>query len=200
MKVYHLHINGLELTPNTLLTLQAEGFEYKPSQIFLAGIGSPFHLFTAQTKDITKKEIYWNRALEIMQADGSFEGYIEDETNPQLYFSNNRPFRFLPFPQLSYDLVDVKKRADVHVYRDVTLERDTLDEVLLAHHFYEVHTSKSRIFTAETATPREALRLFNILKEYFNQTGGIKNLEFEVVNRLVRVPDTFPLRKVIRLI
>jgi len=134
--------------------------------------------------------------LEILKNDSSFVGYIESET---LYgkfstnFEERREFDSrLHFPLPIMKTVRVPhsshKMADLHVKKEGDAEKDDLDRILSCHGFYEVNTPRHRIYTLQTQHISDAKKIYYILRQYFYQAGGIKQLNFEMVGKLKKFP------------
>ena len=89
----------------------------------------------------------------------------------------------------------------IHIERDLHLPRDGLDQLLLDHNFYEVHwqgeNEAERIYTLQSEWFGDAKLAYAKLKDYFDQVGGIKQLDLEITTDFHRKPEGFPVAKVI---
>ena len=93
------------------------------------------------------------------------------------------------------------KASDIHIERDLKLQKDALDYFLLDNNFYEVHwqgdNEAERIFTFQSEWLGDAKEAYSRLKNYFDQVGGIKQLDLEITTSFFRKPEGFPVAAVV---
>jgi len=201
---YHIHINVFQISEKSRVDLIQVGFFYDPFVPLESSYAPPEH-YSCETHDKELMKCAWKDGLEILKNDDSFIGYIEQEILSNKYSVNYSNYKFFKsnlgnqFPLPKFMVHDVPpskhKHADLHVKRDKATPRDKLDDNLLASGFYEVWTPRNRIFTLQLECTQDAKSIFTLLKKYFNLTGGIKQLNFEVIGNLVRFPKEFKMAK-----
>lgn len=201
---YHIHVNVFQISKSTETKLVEAGYFYDPFEPLESSYAPPNH-YSCETTDKKLMRQAWARGLEILKQDDQFEGYIECETLSEKFSikyadSQNKKSQLTkPFPLPIFRTVEVPpnkhKKADLHVKRDNTIPRDELDVLMLASGFYEVWTPRNRIYTLQLESAVDAKAIFFKLKDFFHNTGGIKQLNFEVIGNLVRFPNDFKMAK-----
>jgi hypothetical protein len=201
---FHVHVNVFAISKETRNRLLDCGFFYDPF-VFLDRSYAPPEHYSIETTDKQITNAAWDRALKILKADTQFVGYIEQEVLSKKfsvtydsYQTRKKNYKAqFPLPKLrTCDApLNKHKRADLHIKRDKSAPRDELDMQLLDSGFYEVWTPRNRIFTLQLEYAKDAKAIFLILKIYFDLVGGIKQLNFEIVSKLVRFPNEFKMAK-----
>lgn len=198
MKFYHIHINIFEIKDETLKQLESVGYSNEPFVYVEGSYAPPIHYeFEGSDQDIMDE--MWEKGLSILKMDSTFRGYIEYETLVDSYsVKYEEEYRYdetIPFPIPKLQMVSVPsdtfKKSDLHIKRTINLPYDELDTLLLEHGFYVVKTERHRLYTIQAESAKDMAIIFERLKEYFDQTGGVKALTLEFVNKLVRFPDDF---------
>ncbi|GAB6040172.1 hypothetical protein [Endothiovibrio diazotrophicus] len=161
----------------------------------------PIH-FSYETTNVKARDASWEQAIDILKNDAHFLGYIEMESLTPRYSREYQP-KFLPdqvcchLPNIKTHFIEVgldnHKKADLHVKRGINEKFDKLDFLLLEYGFYKVLTPRNRIYTLQLASVSDARTLFDYLNNFFSIYGGAKQLNFEVVGRLRRFPEDFPI-------
>jgi hypothetical protein len=206
---YEIHVNAYEIGDEVRSELLDLGF-YEDDFIQDGLTHAPPNHFTSILYDDPSgiRDI-WKPALEMVKADSEFQGYIESETVPLEYRSQYEGGKFediVPFPFApSLNPLELGpgrfKASDIHIERDLHLPRDGLDQLLLDHNFYEVHwqgeNEAERIYTLQSEWFGDAKLAYAKLKDYFDQVGGIKQLDLEITTDFHRKPEGFPVAKVI---
>jgi hypothetical protein len=83
---------------------------------------------------------------------------------------------------------------------DKNEHNDELDRILEQFGFYEVQTANKRIWTLLLSDVSQSLSLYDYLKSYFNQMGGILELELEFIKELQVLPSDYLLPKCLKTI
>lgn len=197
---YHIHVNVFQISTLTETKLVEAGYFYDPFEPLESSYSPPNH-YSCETTDKNIMRQAWEKGLEILKQDTQFKGYIECETLSDRFsvrYNDDRHKHFQPihpFPLPQFKTKNVPphqhKQADLHVKRANTIPRDELDNLMLRSGFYEVWTPRNRIYTLQLESAIDAKAIFLQLKDYFSVTGGIKQLNFEVVGNLIRFPDNF---------
>ncbi len=208
---FHVHINAYNINDKSVKKLFSSGFKEDPFIQNVDHIYAPkFHYSSYDSTSVKQRDSIFNIGLNIIQNDTSFVGYIESETLPtklKTYFEE-KPFNIklikdFPFKKIALNEVPLNqfKACDIHIDRAGSLPRDTLDDLLLNCGFYEVHTKTitmpeqidERIFTIQTQSSFDAKLLYQQLESFFSCAGGIRKIEMEITNNLIRIPETFEL-------
>ena len=207
---YEIHINGYKL--GDCLERAVLSFGFYPDNFDRTKITThaPLHHYTYRTYESRARlNEVWNKTLEAIQNDDCFEGYIEAETVPDKYrlTFQEKPFTPIvnfPFPKCETPLLlqaGLHKASDIHIERDLDLPRDELDDLLLAHNFYEVHWrgehEDERIFTYQTAWFGDAKKAYALLRDYIKNSGGARQVDLEITNLFLRKPSDFPVSRVL---
>lgn len=206
---YHVHINAYNINDNSVKELLSLAFI---EDHFIQNVdhkyAPKFHFSSYDSTNSKQRNKIFDIGLNIIQNDPSFVGYIEAETLPsklKTYFKdktfNSGDIKNFPFEKVL--LINVPfnqfKACDIHIDRAGSLPRDQLDDLLLNCGFYEVHTKDNvgnvdeRIFTIQTQSSFDAKKLYKELKRFFSASGGIRKIEMEFTNNLIRIPSTFEL-------
>lgn len=201
---YHIHVNVFQISESTKERLVEAGYFFDPFVHLETSYAPPVH-YSCETTDKQLIRKAWRKGLKILEQDDEFRGYIECETLSDKFSikyadSYNKKFKSTrPFPLPHFKTVDVPpnkhKQADLHVKRDKSTPRDELDALMLESGFYEVLTPRNRIYTLQLESAVDAKAIFLQLKDYFHSTGGIKQLNFEVIGNLVRFPKDFKMAR-----
>jgi hypothetical protein len=195
---YHLHINIFSIADATIQKLERIGYKNEPFLYMEGGYAPPMH-YEFENADHDLINDYWEKGLKVLEQDNTFKGYIEYETLVDNYstkykeaYKFNKHIAF-PIPKLKTVKVpfDTFKKSDLHIKRTIDLPYDELDILLLEHGFYEVKTTKHRLYTIQSESSKDMLIIYERLKNYFDKVGGVKALTLEFVNRLVRFPYDF---------
>jgi len=204
---YEIHVNGHEIGEDLEPILLSLGFFPDPFEQGVPGTRNvPPHHFTFESfNDPANRDYVWEKALEAVKEDPNFKGYIESETVPEIFCIKLEEKPFMPssvsFPLPVCKTIEVPigkcKAADIHVKRSGNLPRDALDEMMLAHNFYEVHTPRNRIFTFQTEAFSDAKASYEALRDYFSKVGGVKQVDLEVTGKFYRKPMDFPVARVV---
>lgn len=194
-KKHHIHANIRRLGAATPNLFELAGFVLDPFVQCENSYAPPIH-YAVESDDSREAQVAWAAAVDIVQADPDFEGYIEYETLSSRFeatieskpYEPDRPF---PLPNLHLMEVPLRKhkRADLHVKRAAADAHDQLDVDLLNSGFYEVHTDRNRIYTLQCEDATDAKQIFNILREFLNVAGGAKQVNFEVIGKFLRKPE-----------
>ena len=78
------------------------------------------------------------------------------------------------------------------------MHRDKLDDLLEDNGFYEVHTKNKKIWTLLIRDIKDSQFLYNQFNDYFKKTGGIIELELELIKDLNIFPEDYLLPDFIR--
>lgn len=195
---YHLHINIFHTSEILLDKLKIIGYQDEPFLYMEDSYAPPIH-YSFEHDEYEVIEEYWEKALRVLAADCEFRGYIERETlvggflvkyQEDFKFNKGIPF---PLPMLKFVPVPIKKhkKSDLHVKRTWDLPNDELDSLLMACGFYLVRTDRHKLYTIQSESAQDMIIIFNLLKDYFNKTGGVKALTLEFISHLVRFPNNF---------
>jgi hypothetical protein len=201
---YHIHVNVFEISKVSEIKLIEAGYFYDPFEPLESSYAPPNHYSWEGTNKKLMQRL-WENGLEILKQDEQFKGYIECETLSEKFsikYADSQIKKFQltkPFPLPLFKTIEVPpnkhKQADLHVKRHKAMPRDELDTLMLASGFYEVWTPRSRIYTLQLESAVDAKALFLKLKDFFHVTGGIKQLNFEVIGNLIRFPNDFKMAK-----
>ncbi len=202
---YHVHVNHFEEEPpNCLKELTALGFTVKESCLVNESKKGPLWLIAKKMASSRDRDEYYEKASILAKNDRSFRGYIEAETVPSdnvtIFDTKISNGASLPFPIKNVRTVSFPKTADIHVYMDKKGHNDQLDRILEQYGFYEVQTPNKKIWTLLLSDVPLSLRVYQYLKSYFNQTGGILELELEFIKTLQVLPGDYLLPKCIKTV
>jgi hypothetical protein len=196
MTEYHIHANHFGEQIPARRELEDLGFRVSESVIIDAGRESLLWIVTYKANSRRELDSMVQKAVSVVKRE--WNGYVESEVVPSNWC---REFEEMPFksaeefplnPQFEY----CAKAADVHVSRGLRTPYDALDELLGGKGFYEVRTPKKRIWTCLVAKPQQVKEKMDTLLRYFQRSGGICELECELVDQLIRIPEDFPMRPV----
>lgn len=198
---YHIHVNHFtDSPPNCLTALSELGFK-----VTRAALVQPFHrssvwLIARKVAAASERDSIYASALSIVRSDPTFFGYIEAESAAFDYvsqFKSDSAFRPLkPFPIDKFVNATKEKVADIHIYR-CRAERDRLDELFEASGFYLVETDRKKIWTLLLSEIKYAGQLYRRLFDYFATTGGVLELELEIINAMELVPRDYTLPAIV---
>ena len=171
-----IHVNGYEIGPDTEAALLSLGFFSDPF-LQTGTRHTPPHHFTFETYHSTAERDYvWAQALEIVQMDNEFTGYIESETVPAQYrtvFNNPLLLPLPTFPMPRCETIELPvgkhKASDIHVKRAGHPVPDELENAFLAHNFYKVCTPRNTIYTFQTESFDDAKEAYRRLVEFFRK-------------------------------
>ncbi len=194
---YHIHVNHFaDAPPDCLSVLSTQGFKVTPASLVQPFEKSGLWLIAKKVCSAAERDSVYSSALAIVRADPTFRGYVESESAAFDYvcqFKSDAAFRPLePFPIEKIVHASKEKVADIHVYR-CRAERDRLDELFEASGFYLVETDRKKIWTLLIAEIKHAGQLYKRLASYFATTGGVQELELEIINAMELVPKTYNL-------
>ena len=195
---YHIHVNHFEKNlPDCVGNLLSLGFNIKESSLIRNDIESPLWLIAKKVENSTERDELYKEVFSLVEGDKSFRGYIESET-----VSENNVIKYDPangfkncslFPINKVKFQDCVKTADIHIYRDKTNNLDALDILLEDNGFYEVRTPDKKIWTLLIKDISSSQTLLNNLHAYFKNTGGILELELELIKELKIFPNSYSL-------
>lgn len=199
---FHVHANIHALGSDTAARLESIGFQSDPFEYLPSSYAPPIH-FSFETNSPQDARAAWIHAVEIIDQDHSFKGYLESETLADAFESiaelerQYAPISAFPLGKLELAPVpfDRHKRSDLHVKRSATTAQDELDQLLLAAGFYEVRTQRNRIYTLQCEDVRDARKIFQLLRQHIMESGGARIVNFEIVGKFYRKPKTFEVVK-----
>ncbi len=204
----HVHVNGYEMGAGLEEKLQALGFWPDPfRQDKSPGIRymPPYHYSFETADDPEAMHLAFERAVEMLAEDHDFKGYIESEHVPErrkAQFSLPSFVGKIPFPFEPCEMIEALppkyKACDIHTKRPLDIPRDGLDDLFHAHGFYEVHTPRHRIYTIQIETIADGVKAFELLKDYFGQVGGVKQIYLEITAGFWRKPYDFPVPAILK--
>ncbi|MBI4162783.1 MAG: hypothetical protein HY513_03800 [Candidatus Aenigmarchaeota archaeon] len=200
-----IHVNGYEIGQGVEEALISLGFS--PDPFLQTGTRhTPPHHFTFATYTSTSERDYvWKKALRLVKDDNNFRGYIESETIPEKFCRKFDPTAYSPdgtkFPLPRCETIDLPpgrhKASDIHVKRHGHPSRDELEDLFLERNFYKVCTPRNTIFTFQTESFEDAKEAYARLVEYFERTGGVKQVDLEITGKFFRKPADFPVASVV---
>ena len=207
---FHIHINTIatELDSYTKKKVLQLGFRYKAAKIFInkeKGVEKYrdkqyLGLYSCNVKTSKQRDFIFNQSIQLLRSTNHFNGYIESESVADGLVEKFEPSHFINksvFPLKGLQMVQKRKKADIHIYRPLSAGEDLLHYLLLDNNFYEVQTSTKRIYTIELESMKSAKVMYKLLHGYFIDCGGILELECEVVNDLELSADDFLIRSVV---
>ncbi len=198
-KKHHVHANIHAVSSGTPELFERAGFVLDPFVMSEGSYAPPMH-YSVEVDDTLQARAAWAAAVEIMEGDSGFSGYIEFETLNGVFEAELSESQYVPvgpFPLAVLPISEVPpgrhKHADLHVKRSAHMVRDQLDEELTSCGFYEVRTERNRIYTLQCERAEDARRIFSELREFLAISGGAKQANFEVIGRFLRKPIDFRL-------
>jgi|CXWL01.1.fsa_nt_gi hypothetical protein len=203
---FHLHVNhfGKKMPMNLELLWRTNNFT--PSMNLLRGPreSTELQIYTLKFTSRKEAEEMFDIALMYLEHEKEMNGYVEceevtEESVVRFTELTERPYEARKrFPLHRPEFVKAERGADIHIFRSRERSHigDTLDQRLTAAGFYEVWTTRERIWTLLLENPDDAEIAFQKLRAHFEKAGGITKIEKEVIYRLETVPNAFSLMKV----
>lgn len=199
---YHVHVNAFgNVSERTHQALLDMGFELRESRMDSdLGVPQRMGIYTMKPRTLEGKTKTFEEAHALISADPAFNGYVESESCTD-HLTVNMPFRAgdsdvtnIAFPDLP--MMAKERKADIHVYLPIDSPFAEVDRFLLDHHFYLVETPKSRVYTLGLASMADAKPLYKLLRDHFQEHGGIKKIECEPVDHIRPAHEGFEFRTV----
>jgi hypothetical protein len=204
--IFHIHIISTQISKLAEARLVDLGYAKISFLVFERNDFIPLH-YSFKTDSYFDIMRLWISALEIIESDKSFIGHISRETISNKFikrYSEKESENFVlskPFPLNFLNTIEILhcpyKKADLHVKRNISTEINYIDLTLIEIGFSEVWTNKSRLYTIQIESVRDAKKIFNLLKQYFDEAGGINQLSFEIVNEVIKFPTNLKMTKVL---
>ncbi len=196
IKDYHIHININSISLKTSNKLEQIGYLSDPFDDKYNPYSPNFHYsYECKNKNIANK--IYKMGLDTIMVDDDFEGFIEAETilEENSFEYNYKFIETIKFPTLNYNMITPKKndvkKADIHIKRKLTDQNDKLDLILTKHGFYKIKTPRNHIYTLQFKEHSLGKEYFKELDKYFSVNGGIKQMNYEIVSKIIRKPKNF---------
>lgn len=204
--LFHIHVISTQISESTKVSLIDIGY-VKSSFLFFEGNEFiPSH-YSFKTSSYSAAIQLWLSGLEIVKKDKNFIGHISRETISDKFivrYSEKKSKNFIlarPFPLTILKTVDTLhdpyKKADLHVKRSISTKVNYVDSILVEKGFSEVWTKDNRLYTIQIESVEDAKKIFKLLKQYFDEVGGIDQLSFEIVNEVIKFPHDLKMTEVL---
>lgn len=189
---YHVHVNNYGSSKRARIGEVLRNMNLREEHCFKSRKEGDleFDLFIHECLDQQENRRIFNTVCDFLRT-VPFQGYTEAEVllsdappnNPNPTHLTALPFRLDKF------IEGLKKKADIHIFRDAALPMDEIDTQLTEAGFYAVRHPRSRIYTLQTESLSDAQQIFDILLRYFAREHGIRSMELETVRKLMSFGD-----------
>ena len=198
---HDVHLSAFRILPATVKSIEQVGFARDEFANNTRCLASAYH-GTYRGKAKLPDNALWEQVCQILTADPSFRGCLEEESiDPEYDREISGSGAVDPGPLPAFEIMEVPagqhKACDLHVGVNLTLSAPTavehLSRLQVASFDKPIPEGIRRVFTITCETIADGKSLFDVLYRHLSRVPGLRGkMKLETTTRFLRLPDDAP--------